>query len=74
MRRASRSGRTVHSRTEIGWRDGRGFSVPQLLDHGQHFLFGEDAFALQQLHQRRGLSHVGDGQLFEGHEVFGVEC
>ena len=28
-------------------------------------LLGEDAFAFQQLYQRRGLPHVGDGDLFE---------
>jgi len=30
-------------------------------------------FAFQQLYQRRGLPHVGDAQLFDGHEVVGVE-
>ncbi len=34
---------------------------------------GEDAFAFQQLHQRRGLPHVGDGQRVEGHEGVGVK-
>ena len=73
IRRASRSGRTVHSRVEVARRDGRGFSLAQLLDHVQHFLLGEDAFALQQLHQSRGLPHGGEGQFFDGHEVVGVE-
>ncbi len=29
--------------------------------------------AVEQLHEGGVLPHVGDGQLFEGHEVFGVE-
>ncbi len=33
----------------------------------------QDAFALQQFYRRRGLPHVGEGQLFEGHEFVGVE-
>ncbi len=32
--------------TESPRRDGRGLSLAQLLDHGEHFLFGEDAFPL----------------------------
>ncbi len=59
--------------TESPWRDSRGFALPQLLDHGQHFLPGEDAFALQQLHQRRGFPCGGDGEFFDGDEVVGVE-
>ncbi len=46
---------------------------PQLLDHNEHFLPRHDAFALQQFHQRRDLSHVGESQLFEGDEAFRVE-
>ncbi len=38
--------------TESPRRDGREFALAQLLDHVQHFLFSEDAFALQQLYQR----------------------
>ncbi len=59
--------------TELPWRDGGGFSPPQRLEHAQHVLLGQNALALHQLYQRRDLSHVGDGQLFEGHEVGGVE-
>ncbi len=73
MRRASRSGRTVHSRLESAWRDSRRFALAQLLDHGQHFLFGEDAFAFQQLYQCRVLPHAGDGEFFEGDKAFRVE-
>ena len=36
---------------ESPWRDGCGLSLAQLLDHSEHFLLGEDALALQQLHQ-----------------------
>ncbi len=59
--------------TALPWGDSRGFALAQLLDHGQHFLFSADALAFQQLHQGRGLPHVGDGEVFEGDEVFGVE-
>jgi len=31
------------------------------------------SLSLQQLHQRRGLPHVGEGQLVEGDEGSGVE-
>ena len=55
--------------TESPWRDGPGFALAPLLDHVQHVLFGEDAFAFQQLYQRRGLPHGGDGQLVEGDGV-----
>ncbi len=48
-------------------------SLAQVLDHVEHFLPGEDAFPLQQLHQRLGLPHGGEGQLVEGDEVVGVE-
>ncbi len=57
----------------LPWRDSGGFALAQFLDQGEHFLPGEDAFAFQQLHQRRGLPHGGEGQLFEGHEVVGLE-
>ncbi len=33
----------------------------------------QDAFAFQQFHRGRDLPHVGEGQLFEGHEFVGVE-
>ena len=59
--------------TESPWQNGRGFALAQLLDHVQHVLLGENAFALQQFHQRRGLPHVGDGQLVEGDEGGGVK-
>ena len=45
--------------TESPRRDGDECSLAQLLDHGEYFLFSEDAFAFQQLHQRRGLPHAG---------------
>ncbi len=41
-----------------------GFPLPWWLEH---------ALAFQQLHRRRVLPHVGDGQLFEGHKFIGVE-
>ncbi len=59
--------------TDSPWRVGAWFALAQRLDHVQHFLPGEDAFALQQLYQGRGLPQGGDGQLVEGHEVVGVE-
>ncbi len=55
------------------WRHGRGLSLAQVLDHVEHFLPGEDAFPLQQLHQRLGLPHGGEGQLVEGHNLLGVK-
>ncbi len=48
-------------------------ALAQLVDHVQDLVPREDALALQQLHQRRVLPHVGDGQLFEGDEVVGGE-
>ena len=36
-------------------------------------LLGEEALLFQDLDQRSGLPHVGDGQFFEGDEVVGVE-
>ena len=59
---------------ESPWRDSGRFALAQFLDHVEHFLFDEDAFPFPHLHQRRGLPHGGDGQLFEGDEVGGVEC
>ncbi len=63
----------MHSRLKLTWPDGRGFALAQLLDHVQHVLFCEDAFAFQQLHQRCGLPHVGEAQLVEGHEGGGAD-
>jgi len=45
----------------LPWRDGGGLALAQLLDHGEHFLSGQEAFAFEQLHQGRGLPHVGAG-------------
>jgi len=47
--------------------------APLLLDHVQHVLPGEKTFALQHLHQRRGLPHVGESQFFKRNQVFGVK-
>ena len=63
----------MHSRIELSWWDDGGFSPTQLLDHGQHSLPRQDAFALQQFHRGRDLPHVEEGQLFEGDDFFGVE-
>ncbi len=35
-----------HGRVKSPWRDGRGVALAQLLDHVQHFLLSQDAFAL----------------------------
>ncbi len=59
--------RGVHSPGSMG------MLAPKLLDHGEDSLLGQDALAFQQLHQRRGLLHVGDGECVEGDRVFGVE-
>ncbi len=56
---------------DSSWRDGGRFALAQLLDHGQHVLLGQDACALQQLGQGRGLPQGGEGQLVEGAEVVG---
>ncbi len=38
-----------------------GLAPPQLLHRVLHVLLSEDTFAVQRLHQRSNLPHVGDG-------------
>ncbi len=45
----------------------------QVRNRVEEFLFGEEAFVVEQFNQRAHLPHVGDGQLVEGDEVFGVK-
>ncbi len=46
---------------------------PQVRDLVEEFLFRDEAFRVEQFNQRAHLPHVGDGQFFDGHEVFGVK-
>ena len=40
-----------------------------LVDDGVQVLLGAEAHLFQQFDNRRNLSHVGDGRLFDGHAV-----
>ena len=46
---------------------------PQGCDLVEEFLFRDEAFLVEQFDQRGVLPHVGDGGLFGGDDVAGVE-
>ncbi len=52
---------------------GFGLALAEFVDRAVEFLPRADAFSFEDLRQRSDPSHVGDGQLFEGDDFFGVE-